>query len=75
MVLTATETGIDDTVTLEGASLMNSALNSQDSILPATQIPISVKKEVSHIKNACNLLADFSASVSLFYEGKVSKSK
>ncbi|KAK8394013.1 hypothetical protein O3P69_006305 [Scylla paramamosain] len=44
MVLTATEAGIDDTVTLEGASLMNSTLSSQDSILPA-QIPISVKRE------------------------------
>ena len=51
MVLTATEAGIDDTVTLEGASLMNSALTSQDSILSTTQIPISVKREVSHCKN------------------------
>lgn len=52
MLLTATEAGIDDTVTLEGNGLMNSALNSQDSILP-TQIPISVKREVSCIGIYC----------------------
>lgn len=46
MVLTATENGVDDTVTLEGGSLINSALTTQETILPA-QIPISIKKEVS----------------------------
>ena len=68
MVLTATEAGIDDTVTLEGASLMNSTLSSQDSILPA-QIPISVKREVSHTTiKVFTRVANFSHRLFLVYK-------
>lgn len=45
MVLTATEAGVDDTVTLEGGSLINSALNEPDTIVPH-QIQIPGKKQV-----------------------------
>ncbi|XP_042237622.1 zinc finger protein 236-like isoform X2 [Homarus americanus] len=44
MVLTATEAGVDDTVTLEGGNLINSAMATHDAILP-TPIPISIKRE------------------------------
>lgn len=45
MVLTATEAGVDDTVTLEGGSLINSALNEPETIVPH-QIQIPSKKQV-----------------------------
>nr|XP_045610997.1 zinc finger protein 236-like isoform X2 [Procambarus clarkii] len=44
MVLTATEAGVDDTVTLEGGNLINSAMHSPESILPIPG-PISIKIE------------------------------
>lgn len=49
MVLTATETGVDDTVTLEGGNLINSSLGSQEPVYQ--QLPISVKKEVSYVSS------------------------
>nr|XP_027215695.1 zinc finger protein 236-like [Penaeus vannamei] len=45
MVLTATEAGVDDTVTLEGGSLINSALNEPETIVPH-QIQIPSKKQI-----------------------------
>nr|XP_053626757.1 zinc finger protein 236-like isoform X2 [Cherax quadricarinatus] len=42
MVLTATEAGIDDTVTLEGGNLINSEIPTPEPVLP-TQQPISIK--------------------------------
>lgn len=48
MVLTATEAGVDDTVTLEGGSLINSALNETETIIPH-QMHIPSKKQVGKL--------------------------
>lgn len=49
MVLTATEAGVDDTVTLEGASLMNSALTTTTTTTVTTTTTTTTTSPVEFI--------------------------